>query len=72
MVVSKEIPFIAGTIGGFLASTIPNIGSQQLFTTCILAIIGAIVSFFTTLLLRKIVAVSTTYFSTIRRWFKKL
>ncbi len=45
---------MAGTFGGFLASIIPNIGTQQLFTTCILAFVGAVISFFTTILLRKL------------------
>ncbi|MRT17531.1 hypothetical protein F3C99_11250 [Vitellibacter sp. q18] len=53
--VVRELPVLAGAIGGFLASTIPNIGAQQWLTTCILAITGATVSFFTTLLLRKLV-----------------
>lgn len=52
---------MAGAVGGFLVSLIPNIGSEQLLTTCILAIVGAAVSFITTLLLRKLVGVLKTY-----------
>jgi len=50
----KDPPLIAGTAGGIIVSTLPNISSQQLFTTCVLAIIGAAISFFTTLLLRNL------------------
>ncbi|MBG44276.1 MAG: hypothetical protein CL530_09925 [Aequorivita sp.] len=50
----KDPPLIVGTAGGIIASTLPNISSQQLITTCILAIIGAVISFFTTLLLRSL------------------
>ena len=42
----KDPPLIVGTAGGIIASTLPNISSQHLITTSILAIIGAAISFF--------------------------
>ncbi|AFL82511.1 hypothetical protein Aeqsu_3074 [Aequorivita sublithincola DSM 14238] len=50
----KNAPILAGTAGGTLASLLPNIGVEQLLTTCILAIVGATVSFVITLLLKKL------------------
>jgi hypothetical protein len=41
-----------GTAGGTLLSIVPNITSVDVLRTIILAIIGAIVSFFVTLLLK--------------------
>ncbi|MDD2985544.1 hypothetical protein [Flavobacterium sp.] len=41
-----------GTAGGTLLSMAPNIASVDILRTIILAIIGAIVSFFVTLLLK--------------------
>ena len=41
-----------GTAGGTLLSMVPNIASVDIFRTIILACIGAIVSFFVTLLLK--------------------
>ena len=41
-----------GTAGGTLLSIVPNITSVDIFRTIILAFIGAIVSFFVTLLLK--------------------
>lgn len=41
-----------GTAGGTLLSIAPNIASVDILRTIILAIIGAIVSFFVTLLLK--------------------
>ena len=41
-----------GTVGGTLLSMAPNIASVDIFRTIILAMIGAIVSFFVTLLLK--------------------
>ncbi|GHC64511.1 hypothetical protein GCM10008083_32160 [Ulvibacter litoralis] len=54
---------MAGTAGGTLASTIPNIGNEHIVITCILAVIGATVSFVITLVLKKIVA----YISRIKK-----
>ncbi len=41
-----------GTAGGTLLSMVPNITSVDIFRTIILACVGAIVSFFVTLLLK--------------------
>ena len=43
----------AGTFGGFALSVIPNITSADVFKTIVLAIIGAVVSFGVTLLLKQ-------------------
>lgn len=69
--VARELPVLAGAVGGFLASTIPNIGTQQWLTTCILAITGATVSFFTTLLLRKLVLGCKNLYEKLRKRFQK-
>ncbi|CAM3458996.1 hypothetical protein [Aequorivita lipolytica] len=53
----KEAPILAGTAGGTLASTLPNIGTEHLITTCILALVGATVSFVMTLILKKLLAI---------------
>ncbi len=57
----KDPPLIAGTAGGIIASTLPNISTHQFLSTCILALVGATVSFFTTLLLRKLINLLKTY-----------
>lgn len=44
----------AGTFGGFALSVIPNITSADVFKTIVLAIIGAVVSFGVTLLLKQL------------------
>jgi hypothetical protein len=44
----------AGTFGGFALSVIPNITSADVFKTIALAIIGAVVSFGVTLLLKQL------------------
>ncbi len=44
----------AGTFGGFALSVIPNITSADVFKTIVLAIIGAVVSFCVTLLLKQL------------------
>lgn len=44
----------AGTFGGFALSIIPNITSADVFKTIVLAIIGAVVSFGVTLLLKQL------------------
>jgi hypothetical protein len=53
----KDAPILAGTAGGTLASTLPNIGTEHLITTCILALVGATVSFVMTLILKKLLAI---------------
>lgn len=53
----KNGPILAGTAGGTLASTLPNIGAEQLLTTCILALVGATVSFVMTLILKKLLTI---------------
>ncbi|WP_242135657.1 hypothetical protein [Aestuariivivens marinum] len=52
-------------IGGTFFSTIMNIGVEDLITTVILAMVGAIVSFFVSLLLKKIITFLGAKF---RRW----
>ncbi len=44
----------AGTFGGFALSVIPNITSADVFKTIVLALIGAVVSFGVTLLLKQL------------------
>lgn len=44
----------AGTFGGFVLSVIPNLTSADVFKTIVLAIIGAVVSFSVTLLLKQL------------------
>jgi hypothetical protein len=44
----------AGTFGGFALSVIPNLNSADVFKTIVLAIIGAVVSFGVTLLLKQL------------------
>ena len=44
----------AGTFGGFALSVIPNLTSADVFKTIVLAIIGAVVSFGVTLLLKQL------------------
>jgi hypothetical protein len=44
----------AGTFGGFALSVIPNITSADVLKTIVLAIIGAVVSFGVTLLLKQL------------------
>ena len=41
-----------GTIGGTLLSMVPNIDSVDIYRTVILAVLGAAVSFFVTLVLK--------------------
>ncbi len=41
-----------GTAGGTLLSMVPNIASVDIYRTIILAVVGATVSFFVTLLLK--------------------
>ncbi len=53
----KDAPILAGTAGGTLASTLPNIGTDHLLTTCILALVGATISFVTTLILKKLLTI---------------
>ncbi|MGC1631630.1 MAG: hypothetical protein WA749_05885 [Gelidibacter sp.] len=50
----RTLPAKVGTVGGIVACTFPQIGRHELLTTCILAIVGAVISFLTTLLLRQI------------------
>ena len=50
----KDAPMVAGTAGGTLASTLPNIGHEHILITCMLAVIGATVSFVMTLILKRI------------------
>ena len=50
----KDAPILAGTAGGTLVATLPNIGTDQILTTCILALVGATVSFVMTLILKKL------------------
>ncbi|WP_242132478.1 hypothetical protein [Aestuariivivens marinum] len=52
-------------IGGTFFSTIMNIGVEDLITTVILAMVGAIVSFFVSLLLKKTITFLGAKF---RRW----
>jgi len=42
-------------VGGTFFSSIANIGVEDLITTIVLAMIGAIVSFFVSLLLKKLI-----------------
>ncbi len=44
----------AGTIGGTFVSIVPNLASEDIIKTILLACIGAIVSFIVSLLLRRI------------------
>lgn len=53
----KSTPVLVGTAGGALASTLPNIGVEQLLTTCFLAVLGATISFAVTLILKKLIAI---------------
>ena len=52
-------------IGGTFLSSIINIGVEDLITTIILAFVGAIVSFFVSLLLKKFI---TFLGAKCRRW----
>ncbi len=45
----------AGFFGGIFCSSVVNIGVEDIITTSILAIVGAIVSFFVSLFLRWLV-----------------
>jgi hypothetical protein len=44
----------AGILGGTLLSSIENIGSQNVITTVILAILGATVSFIVSVMMKKL------------------
>lgn len=46
---------LAGTAGGTLLSMLPNINSADLVRTVLLAAVGALVSFFLTLLLKLLI-----------------
>lgn len=52
-------------VGGTFFSSIMNIGVEDLITTSILAVLGAIVSFFVSLLLKKLI---TFLGAKCRRW----
>ncbi|MGV8815380.1 MAG: hypothetical protein ACOH2D_14855 [Gelidibacter sp.] len=58
----KTLPTKVGTLGGIVACTFPHIGRQELLATCILAILGAVISFLTTLLLRQIFRWASKFF----------
>ena len=44
----------AGTLGGFALSVIPNLTSADVLKTIVLALIGAVVSFGVTVLLKRL------------------
>ena len=67
----KNAPILAGTAGGTLASTLPNIGVEQLLTTCILALVGATVSFVMTLMLKKLLTILKQFWYFVVLNFKR-
>ena len=50
----NDIQIRSGVIGGTLFSTVLNIGMNDLLFTAIMAVIGAVVSFFVSYILRKL------------------
>ena len=50
----QEIQIRSGVIGGTLFSTALNIGMNDLLFTAIMAVIGAVVSFFVSYILRRL------------------
>ena len=50
--VDNSLTLKAGTIGGFALSVVPNLTSADVFRTIVLALIGAVVSFGVTVLLK--------------------
>lgn len=67
----KNAPILAGTAGGTLASTLPNIGAEQLLTTCILALVGATVSFVMTLILKKLLTLLKQFWHYLLSYSKR-
>lgn len=49
-----DIQIRSGVIGGTLLSTALNIGMNDVFFTAIMSVIGAVVSFFVSYILRKL------------------
>ncbi len=53
-VMDNSLTLRAGTFGGFALSVIPNLTSADVLKTIVLALIGAVVSFGVTLLLKQL------------------
>jgi len=49
----REIPWFSGILGGTLFATLPGLSHQDLRTTVIMAVVGALVSYCTTLIFRE-------------------